>query len=223
MEATTKWLEDRLTRLSNRQAYLERLLLTTLQPGERQKVIDERTIVTSEIQHAHKQINYVDVGTSGGVWGLERGYCMMIGGPDRLVRLWKSTNLLDWEIIGDIPNKAAECIDMYAVPVDGDPENVRWIISDAGAHYEIGEFDGKTWKGYGAMDADDRRLKFDYGDAWYAAQAFNQGPDGRVVHVGWPTVPILEYTVVGIGKRWFGQKTVIEDFSRQRIEASKCG
>jgi len=28
-----------------------------------------------------KQINYVDVGTSGGVWGLDRGYCMMIGGP----------------------------------------------------------------------------------------------------------------------------------------------
>src|SRR4029079_3981571 len=28
-----------------------------------------------------KKINYVDVGTSGGVWGLERGYCMMIGGP----------------------------------------------------------------------------------------------------------------------------------------------
>jgi 6-phosphogluconate dehydrogenase len=28
-----------------------------------------------------KQIDYVDVGTSGGVWGLERGYCMMIGGP----------------------------------------------------------------------------------------------------------------------------------------------
>ncbi|MBV9273336.1 MAG: NAD(P)-binding domain-containing protein, partial [Verrucomicrobia bacterium] len=27
-----------------------------------------------------KQIHYVDVGTSGGVWGLERGYCMMIGG-----------------------------------------------------------------------------------------------------------------------------------------------
>jgi 6-phosphogluconate dehydrogenase len=26
-------------------------------------------------------INYVDVGTSGGIWGLERGYCMMIGGP----------------------------------------------------------------------------------------------------------------------------------------------
>jgi 6-phosphogluconate dehydrogenase len=34
---------------------------------------------------AEKGINYVDVGTSGGVWGLERGYCMMIGGPDAAV------------------------------------------------------------------------------------------------------------------------------------------
>src|SRR5271170_2471255 len=31
-------------------------------------------------------IDYVDVGTSGGVWGLERGYCMMIGGPDATVK-----------------------------------------------------------------------------------------------------------------------------------------
>jgi 6-phosphogluconate dehydrogenase len=35
-----------------------------------------------------RQIHYVDVGTSGGVWGLERGYCMMIGGePDVVKRL----------------------------------------------------------------------------------------------------------------------------------------
>ncbi len=31
-------------------------------------------------------VNYVDVGTSGGVWGLERGYCMMIGGPKAAVQ-----------------------------------------------------------------------------------------------------------------------------------------
>jgi 6-phosphogluconate dehydrogenase len=37
---------------------------------------------------AAKQIHYVDVGTSGGVWGLERGYCMMIGGDmDAVKRL----------------------------------------------------------------------------------------------------------------------------------------
>ena len=39
-------------------------------------------------------INFIDVGTSGGVWGLERGYSLMIGGPDqsvnRLTPLWQA-------------------------------------------------------------------------------------------------------------------------------------
>jgi len=35
---------------------------------------------------AEKGLNYIDVGTSGGVWGLERGYCMMIGGDAEVVR-----------------------------------------------------------------------------------------------------------------------------------------
>jgi 6-phosphogluconate dehydrogenase len=43
-----------------------------------------------DIRRAHeladKQIHYVDVGTSGGVWGLERGYCMMIGGEPEVVK-----------------------------------------------------------------------------------------------------------------------------------------
>jgi 6-phosphogluconate dehydrogenase len=35
---------------------------------------------------AEKGIHYVDVGTSGGVWGLDRGFCQMIGGPDEAVK-----------------------------------------------------------------------------------------------------------------------------------------
>jgi len=35
---------------------------------------------------AAKRIHYIDVGTSGGVWGLDRGYCMMIGGPKEAVQ-----------------------------------------------------------------------------------------------------------------------------------------
>ncbi len=50
-----------------------------------------------------KGISYVDVGTSGGVWGLERGYCMMIGGDkpvvDRLDPIFKTLA----PGIGDIP------------------------------------------------------------------------------------------------------------------------
>jgi len=37
-----------------------------------------------------KSIHYIDVGTSGGVWGLERGYCMMIGGPKEACLLYTS-------------------------------------------------------------------------------------------------------------------------------------
>jgi 6-phosphogluconate dehydrogenase len=35
---------------------------------------------------ALKGIHYVDVGTSGGIWGLKRGYCMMIGGEDAVIK-----------------------------------------------------------------------------------------------------------------------------------------
>jgi 6-phosphogluconate dehydrogenase len=35
---------------------------------------------------APRGIDYIDAGTSGGVWGLERGYCLMIGGPDAAVQ-----------------------------------------------------------------------------------------------------------------------------------------
>ena len=37
-------------------------------------------------QLSHAKIHYVDCGTSGGVWGLERGYCLMIGGEADVVR-----------------------------------------------------------------------------------------------------------------------------------------
>ena len=110
---------------------------------------------------------------------------MMIGGPERKVRLWKSSNLLDWEHAFDIPNKAAECIDMYTVAVDGDPNNMLWVIADAGTHYEVGDFDGEAWTGLGDKDKDGKPLRFDFGDSYYAAQVFNQAPGGRVVHIGW--------------------------------------
>lgn len=110
---------------------------------------------------------------------------MMIGGKERKVRLWKSTDLLNWDPIFDIPNKAAECIDMYHVALDGDASNRKWVIADAGTHYEVGDFDGESWSGFGVKGKDGKHLRFDYGDAYYAAQVFNQGPGGRVVHVGW--------------------------------------
>ena len=64
-------------------------LLPLLEPGD--IVIDGgNSYYVDDIRRAKelaaKQIHYVDVGTSGGVWGLERGYCMMIGGEAAVVK-----------------------------------------------------------------------------------------------------------------------------------------
>jgi len=60
----------------------------TLEAGD--TIIDGgNTFYKDDIRRAKtlqtKGINYIDVGTSGGVWGLDRGYCMMIGGPAKIV------------------------------------------------------------------------------------------------------------------------------------------
>src|SRR5438094_6339764 len=52
---------------------------------------------------APKQIHYVDVGTSGGVWGLERGYCMMIGGETDVVKHLDPIFAALAPGVGDIP------------------------------------------------------------------------------------------------------------------------
>ncbi len=64
-------------------------LLPSLEPGD--ILIDGgNSYYIDDIRRAKelapKHIHYVDVGTSGGVWGLERGYCMMIGGEPEVVR-----------------------------------------------------------------------------------------------------------------------------------------
>src|SRR5881396_4045947 len=52
---------------------------------------------------APKRIHYVDVGTSGGVWGLERGYCMMIGGEQAVVKHLDPIFATLAPGVGDIP------------------------------------------------------------------------------------------------------------------------
>ncbi len=72
-------------------------LADLLEPGD--AIIDGgNSYYHDDIRHAanlkDKGIHFVDCGTSGGVWGLERGYCLMIGGPDeavdRLKPIWRS-------------------------------------------------------------------------------------------------------------------------------------
>jgi 6-phosphogluconate dehydrogenase len=54
-------------------------------------------------QLAPQKIHYVDVGTSGGVWGLERGYCMMIGGEAEVIQRLDPIFAALAPGIGDVP------------------------------------------------------------------------------------------------------------------------
>ena len=84
-------------------------LLPLLEPGD--ILIDGgNSYYVDDIRRAKelapKQLHYVDVGTSGGVFGLERGYCMMIGGePDVVARLDPIFKTLA-PGIGDVPRTA---------------------------------------------------------------------------------------------------------------------
>ncbi|GAB4273493.1 MAG: decarboxylating 6-phosphogluconate dehydrogenase [Candidatus Rifleibacteriota bacterium] len=48
---------------------------------------DYRDTIKLSAQASEKQINLIDVGTSGGIHGLERGYCLMVGGPKAQIEL----------------------------------------------------------------------------------------------------------------------------------------
>ncbi|OYV58371.1 MAG: 6-phosphogluconate dehydrogenase, partial [Acidiphilium sp. 21-62-4] len=63
-------------------------LANAMEPGD--IIIDGgNTFYKDDIRRAaslkDKGIHYVDVGTSGGIWGIDRGYCMMIGGESYIV------------------------------------------------------------------------------------------------------------------------------------------
>ncbi len=95
------------------------------------------------------------------------------------VRWFTSKNLTDWEFASDLMRDwAYECMDVVFLPVDGDADNMKCLIYDASFDYEIGAFDGKEFH------AESDTLKNVRGN-FYAAQTFNQAPDGRVVQIGW--------------------------------------
>jgi sucrose-6-phosphate hydrolase SacC (GH32 family) len=70
-------------------------------------------------------------------------------------------------------------MDLVELSVDGDSNNKKWLIYDASFDYEIGSFDGLH------LSTDGINHLGDLGNAYYAAQTFNNSPDGRTIIMGW--------------------------------------
>lgn len=77
-----------------------------------------------------------------------------------------------------------ECPDIFELPVDGDINNKRWVLADAGGGYLIGDFNGTHFT---RDQNNDEVYKMDIGPDWYAAQTFYKPtfPTERTVQIAW--------------------------------------
>lgn len=95
-------------------------------------------------------------------------------------RIFNSDNLKDWSKLSDItPRGFHECPDLIELPVDGHPSNTKWVLYGATFLYALGTFDGKEYKQEVEPRPGDRGRNF------YAAQTFNNTPDGRIIQMAW--------------------------------------
>lgn len=92
-----------------------------------------------------------------------------------------STNLKEWTRLSILQIPDTECPDIFELPVDGDPENTKWVFWGASGKYYLGSFDGTTFTP--ECDA----LRADYGANFYAAQTWSDVPesDGRRIQIAW--------------------------------------
>jgi fructan beta-fructosidase len=141
-------------------------------------------------------------GGAGSYWVM-----VAVEAKDFQVVLYRSEDLKSWELLSAFgPANATggvwECPDLFPLPVDGDPENVQWVLTvnlnpggpnnGSAGQYFVGDFDGTTFTSgttvtEGLQDRD--RLGeyqwLDWGRDYYAAVSFSDVPDGRRLMIGW--------------------------------------
>lgn len=89
-----------------------------------------------------------------------------------------SPNLKNWTATSHV-NGFYECPDYFELPVDGNPQNKKWVLTGGSSQYMIGSFDGQTFK------PETQMLPGHRGRGFYAAQTYSDLPDGRRIQLGW--------------------------------------
>ena len=116
--------------------------------------------------------------SSGG--DLEGGWWVLVLNERNGHSIYTSDDFRDWTYQSHV-NGFWECPDLFPLAVDGNPEDVRWVMLGASNTYMIGRFDGKTFT------PESGKHRFSTG-AIYAAQTFNDVPDGRRIQIGWANI-----------------------------------
>jgi fructan beta-fructosidase len=125
------------------------------------------------------------------------GHWVMSVAAGNIILFYASPDLKNWEATGGFGlGYGATCgiwetPDLFELPVDGGPEN-RWVLAvgiggcapggGSGVQYFVGAFDGKTFT---SENPKETVLWADYGADFYAAQSWNDAPDGRRIWLAW--------------------------------------
>lgn len=114
------------------------------------------------------------------------GHWVMILFEDGGHSIFTSDNLKQWKKTGCIQG-FHECPELFPLAVDGNPQDIRWVMYGANGEYHIGSFDGETFK-----PQTETKLPFYYGRPYYAAQTFSDTPGRppRRIQVGWQSSQI---------------------------------
>ncbi|NQT87655.1 glycoside hydrolase family 32 protein, partial [bacterium] len=95
---------------------------------------------------------------------------------------YSSKDLKTWTFASYSDDVFHECPEFVELPVDGDPNNKRWLLFDATPKYQIGTFDGKRFT------PDFKEPLRALGGSIKAAQCFSNAPDGRAICMVWSRV-----------------------------------
>lgn len=127
----------------------------------------------------------------------ETGHWVMAVTGGNVILFFTSPDLKTWEPTGGFgfgygsTAGVWETPDLFSLPVDGGPQT-RWVLTvgvqngapagGTGMQYFVGDFDGKTFT---SENPKDTILWADYGADFYAAQSWNDEPDGRRIWLAW--------------------------------------
>jgi fructan beta-fructosidase len=95
-------------------------------------------------------------------------------------QLLDSKNLREWQKMSDVEfPDGHECPELFELPVRGGLGETRWLMWEAGGRHRIGRFDGRRFRPETGV------LPSEWAQNSYAAQTWNDAPDGRRVLISW--------------------------------------
>ena len=95
------------------------------------------------------------------------------------MEFYSSPDLKTWTKESETEELFHECPEFVELPVDGDPKNKKWLLFDGGLRYQVGTFDGKTFK------PDAAEPRYCMGGEIKAGQCFSNAPEGRAICMVW--------------------------------------